>query len=124
MIPAAFNARLHNVCVELFGTGVQLTHLLGGRDTSALGRKPRPKDIRDQLQVGLLTDRTSRVGLRADVLRRPNQFGMRITHLIKRKPSLFDLADEHPASEAVIDDATRSVGAAERTDRETHGHEG
>jgi hypothetical protein len=24
----------------------------------------------------------------------------------------------------VIDDAPRSVGAAERTDRETHGHEG
>ena len=124
VIPAAFDTRLDDIGIEFLRARVELTHLLGSRDTSALSREPRPEHVCDQLEFGLLTNRTRRSGLRANVFRRTNQFGVRIADLIERKSTFLDLTDEHPACETMINDAARSVSATERTDRETHEREG
>ena len=121
MVPAAFDARLDDVCAEFVAAMVELAHLLGGRNATSLSRQPRAEHVGHQLEVGFFADRTTHRGLRADVAGGANQFGMRIAHLVERNPTLLHLGDEHAARQPVVDQTTRTIGPAECADGERHG---
>ena len=84
-----------------------------------------PKHVRDQLEFGLFTNRAHRGRLGTDIAGGSDQFRMRIAHRPLAEPPSFDLADQHAASESMIDDAPRpTIGATNRADREGHDSQG
>jgi SAM-dependent methyltransferase len=74
--------------------------------------------ICDESKILLLADRTTRLGLRADVRRRPDEFGVGVTHLVSSKPADAHLIDEHAPCEAVVDDASPLRSASQAPHRE------
>jgi len=115
-MPTALGARLDDVGVEVIGAGVQRAHLLRRGYTPSLGPDAMAEDIGDEAKLNLIADRAHRLGLRAHVACCTNEFGVGITHHLKRDATLSHFTDEHPPSESVVHDSARAVGAtANRT---------
>lgn len=122
-MPTALDARLDHVGGQLLGSTAQLAHLGSRRHASPVRWEPVPEHVRHQLEVGLVTDRAPRRRLGTDVARRPDQLGMRVTHLLTPEPTDAHLVDDHPASETMIDDAAPFTSSPQGTGREAHRHE-
>ena len=82
-------------------------------DTSARGRGAGPEDVGDEAQLVRLADRARRRRRRADVARRPDQFGMGVAHLVLAQPPAAELVDEVLAGEAVINLAASVPGTTQ-----------
>src|SRR6187549_2763725 len=91
VVPATFGARLDDVRAQLGVAGVQLTHLLGGRDAAALGGQTSPEHVGDEFEIRLFADRAPCAGLCSDVARRPDELRMRVADLVERKAPLLHL---------------------------------
>ena len=62
-----------------------------------IGHQPEPR---------LLADRTVGLGLRSDIAGRPDQLGVRVTHLVATESAETHLVNQHPAGQTVVDDAS------------------
>lgn len=116
MVPMARGADFDHITSELaffraLGKGLEF---LGRRNAPAKSGQSRPKDIGDEDQLVVLTDRAVLAGGLSDFPSCPNQFRVSVADFVLREAALLIFRDEVLTRESVIDLAASAArGTAE-----------
>jgi len=68
-----------------------------------MGREPRPEHVRDKHNMVVFADRADHGSGLAALLRCPAKLGMGVTDLMLGQSAFFEIGDERPARQAVVD---------------------
>ena len=121
MVPSALGTGLDHVGRQLaLRLRRQCPEFLLGAHAATGCRQAVPEDVGDDAKLVVFADRAIGGRFRADVAGGADQLGVGIADLGAADPAEPNLVDEHPAGEAMVDDAAALLSAPQCSDRETH----
>lgn len=112
VMPAAIDAGLDHIGIEVVATVVVLVEIGLGRDAAAVRRQPRPEDVGDEDEVDFFANRAEDAARCAEILGRPDQFGMSVAQLITTETTAAVVVDQSETFQPVVDDGPTAGGGA------------